>query len=381
MKDIPVNARVDCADGECGESTTLVVDPVAQKPTFLVVQDKSSPDLLERLVPVDRIEVTSSNYIRLSCTRAELAEMDPFVERHFIKNEVPVLDYSAGYSEYMMPYASPMEMAYTEVDVEQIPPGQLAIHRDAPVEASDGYVGRIDQFLLDPESGNITHLVLLEGHLLGKKTVTLPLSAIKEFQDGTVYLKLSKQDISQLPAIPVKRAGREPSIERLELVARVFDDMAGAGKALAFLDELQREQKGVIKVQNAAVLTKDQEGKTSVYERAEEKDTRRGRVFGALTGGLVGLVAGPVGAVLGALAGAGVGNLASKRIDAGLSDEFLKNLQDRLQPGTSALIVLVENEWVDSLAEAWKDMDGVVFQHTLSDQLVADLIAADEAEG
>jgi hypothetical protein len=46
------------------------------------------------------------------------------------------------------------------------------------VRATDGRVGRVDEFLVDPESGNITHLCLRKDHLWGDKLVCIPVSEI-----------------------------------------------------------------------------------------------------------------------------------------------------------------------------------------------------------
>jgi uncharacterized membrane protein len=102
--------------------------------------------------------------------------------------------------------------------------------------------------------------------------------------------------------------------------------------------------------------------------------------LGVITGGLVGLVGGPVGAVLGALAGLGAGGLAGKLLDFGFSDKFLKNLEQYLQPGSSALILLVEDEWAVQASGALKDLGGVVLQQTLTDRLVQDLMQEVESE-
>lgn len=371
MRDIPVNAKVMCADGPCGNTVGVVINPITRKLTYVVVEDHGKPEPTQRLVPIDQIEATSSELIRLRCTTAELTEMEPFVETHFIENEVPIADYSTAYNQYIMPYATPLELAYTRVDEERVPPGELAIHRWSMVEATDGYVGRVDQFVVDPESEEITHFVLEHGNLFGKKEITLPLSAVDRFEDETVYLKLSKKAIERLPSLPVLRS----SIERLELIARVFPDLEGASRALDFLQDMQRWGKDAVKIRNAAVLVKDDQGNTSIREMAEEKDSRRGRVLGALAGGLAGLAVGPVGAVVGAVAGYGAGKAVTDRIDAGLSDEFLTGLKEYMQPNTSAIIVLVEHEWASTLAEAWADMDGVVIQERLTDRLVQDLLA------
>jgi len=73
------------------------------------------------------------------------------------------------------------------------------------VEASDGRIGRVDEFLVDPVTGQISHLILREGHLWGKRDITIPVSEIERIEDDSVHLKLDKQSIEALPAVPVRR--------------------------------------------------------------------------------------------------------------------------------------------------------------------------------
>ena len=61
------------------------------------------------------------------------------------------------------------------------------------------------KILLDPDTGNITHLVMREGHLWGQKDVSIPISAVRETRDKTVFLTLNKQQIESLPTIPIHR--------------------------------------------------------------------------------------------------------------------------------------------------------------------------------
>ena len=49
----------------------------------------------------------------------------------------------------------------------------------------------------------MTHLVMREGHLWGKKDVVIPVSEVDRIEEDTVYLKLSKDEVQALPAIPV----------------------------------------------------------------------------------------------------------------------------------------------------------------------------------
>ena len=104
-----------------------------------------------------------------------------------------------------LPYVTPERTVNVPVEELQIPPGELAVRRGTRVEATDGFVGKVDEFLVNPETGHITHLVMREGHLWGQKDVTIPLSAMAESREGTVFLKLTKQQIESLPTVPVHR--------------------------------------------------------------------------------------------------------------------------------------------------------------------------------
>ena len=81
------------------------------------------------------------------------------------------------------------------------------------------------------------------------------------------------------------------------------------------------------------------------------------------------------------LGGLVAGGLAGKLVDFGFSDKFLKNLEEYLQPGSSALILLVEDEWAVKASSALKDLGGVVVQQTLTDRLVENLTKEVDSEG
>jgi sporulation protein YlmC with PRC-barrel domain len=200
--DIPINAQVRCADGECGRSTRVVINPVTRQVTHLVVQEIEFLGV-EHLVPLDQVLETRPDLIHLRCTKDQLAKMEGFVEVEYLGGSAPYFAYSP--SEYVAwPYVFPAEML-APLEHERIPPGELTVRRGGGVEATDGHIGRVDEFLVDPQNGHITHLVLREGHLWGHKDVTIPVSEIDRIEEDTVYLKLDKHEVEALPAIPVKR--------------------------------------------------------------------------------------------------------------------------------------------------------------------------------
>ena len=247
------------------------------------------------------------------------------------------------------------------------------------VEAADGPVGTVGDLVIDPESGEASHVVLRTGGMLGKNELTLPMSAVDHVSEATVYLKLDKSAISQLPTIPVRRHRVQRTAEpaKIDLVAVAFDAPDDASRALQFIDQYRK--KGTLKILNAAILVKDSDGQVSVKD-TRDIDAKKGRLLGVVTGGLIGLVGGPVGAVVGALAGAGAGGLAGKKIDFGFAESFLEGLKEHLKPNTSALIVLVEHDYYQQLSDVIAEEEGVFFRQTFTDKLVENLLVESEQD-
>ena len=189
-----------------GESTAVIIDPIEQKVTHFVVKGNKLPLSKRRLVPVERVKESSQELIRLDCTREELTKMEPFIAKRYVQKEAreyPSSFYGGEGPSYMKAYVFAAETV--PIEVERVPAGELAIHRGASVKATDGWVGQVDEFLVDPDSQQITHLVLREGHLWDRKELTVPMSAIERMAEDTVYLKLDKQAVEHLPTISINR--------------------------------------------------------------------------------------------------------------------------------------------------------------------------------
>jgi sporulation protein YlmC with PRC-barrel domain len=199
--DIPINAEVRCTDGPCGKSNCVIVNPITDQITHVAVEGNSFP-YVKRLVPVEKIKETTSEMIQLTCDLYEYVTMPEFIQSEFIipspyggNEEIP--------TTMLLPYA--MVLGTITIEHEQIPPNELAIHRGTPVIATDGRVGQVDEFLVEPKNGQITHLMLREGHLWGKKDVSIPVSQIDRIEKDDVYLKIDKQAVENLPALSIHR--------------------------------------------------------------------------------------------------------------------------------------------------------------------------------
>jgi hypothetical protein len=66
----------------------------------------------------------------------------------------------------------------------------------------------VDEFVVSPANGEITHLLLREGHPWGCREVTIPVSAIECIEGRTVHTKLDKRGVQALPPVPVRRPWR-----------------------------------------------------------------------------------------------------------------------------------------------------------------------------
>lgn len=157
----------------------------------------------------------------------------------------------------------------------------------------------------------------------------------------------------------------------IELVVAAFQDEASAKAALKELKKAQRAK--LIKIENAAVLRKDEKGKLHIKE-THDMGGGKGAAFGGVGGAAIGLIA---GAALAApvVVGALVGGLVAKLRDSGFSDNRLQALGEGLTPGSSAIIAVVEHKWVaqleEALAEVETDLITLELQADIAEQLEA----------
>lgn len=153
----------------------------------------------------------------------------------------------------------------------------------------------------------------------------------------------------------------------LELILAVYPD---PDRAPDVLKELQRQIAGKnLQVRDAAAICRDAQGRTTVSEPFDVS-AGRGSLFGAIVGGVVGLLGGPAGVVVGAMAGAATGGLVAKSADQGFDNRFLAEIKAVLQPGSSALLALVEETWSEALVEALSEPKMRLLRHMLKEDVI-----------
>jgi uncharacterized membrane protein len=125
----------------------------------------------------------------------------------------------------------------------------------------------------------------------------------------------------------------------VEYVVGLFKEEHGAAVVLKKIQDEKLEKD--LGLHELAIIKKDQGGKLTVKEPADAGGGK-GAAIGGVVGALVGVVLGPA-AVATSAAGALVGGLASKLHDTGFDNKDLKELAKALTPGTSAMLVSVDD--------------------------------------
>lgn len=194
--DMHLNAHVECLDGRIGRLENIILNPKTEKVTYLVVRGNDLQNT-ERLVPERLVKEASHDTVFLSISKEKFEGMKNFIQEEYIPSNITL--YMAEQAGWDM--GTP---ASVFVEHEAVPAGGLIVHKGAKVFATDGHAGKVDDFLVEKKTGRITHLILLEGHLWGKKDISVPINQIDRYEDGNIYLKIDKIGVEALPVIDMK---------------------------------------------------------------------------------------------------------------------------------------------------------------------------------
>jgi sporulation protein YlmC with PRC-barrel domain len=203
-----IGVDASCTDGVCGEVSRVVIDPVAQAVTHLVVEPKHRQGL-GRLVPLDLIDATPEE-VKLRCTTAEFGQLDAAEETQFLPGSSGYAGYRPGQTfswpfyglGWGMPGAMGMGSLPQTVIYDTVPLGEVTVRRGEQVHATDGDIGRVQGLVINPRDHHVTHVLLQEGHLWGRKEVAIPIGAVTRVDDG-IQLTMSKQDVQELPPVDI----------------------------------------------------------------------------------------------------------------------------------------------------------------------------------
>jgi sporulation protein YlmC with PRC-barrel domain len=182
-----MGATASCVDGPGGKVSRVIIDPATETVTHLVIEPKHRFGV-GRLVPLDLVETTAGD-IRLRCTVEQFGALEPAQETELVDDVTG----SLGLGGLNTPPPVPV------IIQDVVPLGEADVDRGEPVHALDGEIGRVQGFLVDPDDHRVTHVLLEEGHLWGRKKVSIPVSAVTRVENG-IQLSLTKKQVEDLPA-------------------------------------------------------------------------------------------------------------------------------------------------------------------------------------
>lgn len=160
-----------------------------------------------------------------------------------------------------------------------------------------------------------------------------------------------------------------------EFIVIAYKDTDKADQVLNRLTQLSREY--LIDLDDAVVAVRADDGKVRLKQSVNliGVSAATSGIYGALWGGLIGLLflSPAAGMLIGGAVGAGGGALAGSLADYGINDDLIKEIAATIQPGSSALFLLVRRAQPEKVLAEFENSGGVVIRSSLSPEQEARL--------
>lgn len=202
-----INADVIAAhEKRVGSLERVVLNPETKVITDIVVETGTLFDKESKVVPIEFVEATSENHIKLSDTVDNWQDFPPLEERHLvdgngnvgevIENEPPVVFGSPILGPSNVP-AALGEPINTQIE-RNIPDETIALNKDTKVITMDGkHVGNVERVLADSDVDQMTHVGISTGVLTKEKRL-IPIKWILKMDEDEITLQVSKEAIEEL---------------------------------------------------------------------------------------------------------------------------------------------------------------------------------------
>jgi sporulation protein YlmC with PRC-barrel domain len=206
---LTIGSKVYCTDGEAGVLKRTIFNPLTRELTHLVVEPHPAGGV-GHLVPIEYLAGAGADEIKLTCPTEELATFESAEETKFLPATPLDFGHQSGDS-LMWPYfgltiggsrLGGSDSSHHLIAYDRVPLGEVSIRRGERVYASDGAVGHVQGLVIHKENHHVTHVLLDEGHLWGKKRVAIPIGAITHVTDK-VEASMTKDEIRDLPEIDI----------------------------------------------------------------------------------------------------------------------------------------------------------------------------------
>ncbi|MDQ7822303.1 MAG: DUF1269 domain-containing protein [Candidatus Eremiobacteraeota bacterium] len=159
-----------------------------------------------------------------------------------------------------------------------------------------------------------------------------------------------------------------------DLIVLAFNDQYKADEVMHALMKMEKEY--LVDLDDACIVVRDKKGKVRLKQAFDMTgaDAAGGGFWGLLLGLLF------LHPLLGFLAGAAAGALSGSVSDYGIDDNFIKQIGKTIEPGTSAIFLLVRKSTPDKVLPELQKFDGKIIRSSLSKEDEAKLQEALKAK-
>jgi osmotically-inducible protein OsmY len=201
--EIRIGSDVYCRDALCGRVEKVVFNPRQRRVTHLIV-GRGLLAHQDRVVPIEQVERAGDDGVWLSLTSEELEAGRSYDPAEFIEAYGPV----PGIGHERLLLALPLwsglrrhrrEPGGTVGTAPGRPAGeQPTVVAGTPLYGRDGPIGHIAAVLVHPDSGEVTHLVVRAGGLLGRDVI-VPVDWATEILPERITLDVERRQVERLP--------------------------------------------------------------------------------------------------------------------------------------------------------------------------------------
>lgn len=195
------HATIISADSkEVGHLERVVIDPDTKELTHIVIR-KGTFNSKDKVVPLSMIAAGVPDSIGLRLPADQVEALSDYEETKYSGardgGSGPAMQGATGYMD--TPTAPMTSVPATQEKVINIPPNTVALKEGSPVTTADGkHVGKVEQVLTGPETGQVTHLRVSRG-VLHKESRLVEAEWIDRIEEKEVTLSVDSAAVESLP--------------------------------------------------------------------------------------------------------------------------------------------------------------------------------------
>jgi sporulation protein YlmC with PRC-barrel domain len=191
--DFGIGASVRCQDGEAGKLAYLVTDQEGLRLTDLIVE-RGIPLISReaRVVPFELVKDVSEETVWLFLKKDEFSGCQHYQET-VVKVPEPV-----GGARFTPTGEYGTAPALKQRLRQGVAANKLLIGHATQVTTLNTTLGQVDRFIVTPEEGRLTHVVVSKG-LLRRDYPVIPIEMVEEVGEESILVSVTSKEVEALP--------------------------------------------------------------------------------------------------------------------------------------------------------------------------------------